>query len=117
MNDWMSVPWEAASKQARGGMIWPPEKTSILKRPALISSTIRASCWAEPWSTSFAGLHVLDIRHWIFGWAMTLGASTTGAAPIAANVPPAFTMNQRRPIVTRLSSSRHELVIGALGDM
>jgi hypothetical protein len=70
MNDSM-VPCEAASKQPSAGTIWPPGKTSIRKRPPLISSTTFASRWAPPWSTSSAGVQVVDIRHWTFGWAMT----------------------------------------------
>ena len=42
------VPFEAASKQSSGGMIWPPGKTSIRNRPPLISSTTFASRWAAP---------------------------------------------------------------------
>jgi hypothetical protein len=65
------VPWEAASKQANGGMIWPPGKTSIRNRPTLVSSTIFASRWAAPLSTSSAGGYAVDNRHWILGCAMT----------------------------------------------
>src|SRR6266700_6623567 len=93
------VPWEVASKQVNGGMIWPPGKTSIRNRPPLISSTTFASRWAPPWSTSSAGVQVVDIRHWIFGWAMTLGASTIAAAAAAAITPPAFAMNLRRSLI------------------
>ena len=75
------VPCEAASKHSNGGMIWPPGKTSIRNRPPLISSTTFASRWAAPCSMSRAGVQVVDMRHWTFGWAMTLGASTTAAAP------------------------------------
>ena len=85
-----------ASKHSNGAMIWPPGKTSIRKRPPLISSTTFPSRWAAPWSTSSAGVQAVDIRHWTFGWAMTFGASTTAAAPAAASTPPAFTMNLRR---------------------
>jgi hypothetical protein len=46
----------------------------------------------------------VDIRHWTFGWAMTLGASTMAAAATAAIAPPAFTMNLRRSVVTWPSS-------------
>jgi hypothetical protein len=60
------VPCEAASKQANGGMIWPPVKTSIRNRPPLVSSTIFASRWAAPCSTSSAGVQAVDIRHWNF---------------------------------------------------
>ena len=98
------VPLEAASKHSNGGMIWPPGKTSIRNRPPLISSTTFASRWAAPWSMSSAAVQAVDIRHWTFGWAMTLGASTTAAAPAAASAPPAFTMNRRRCMV--LTSSR-----------
>jgi hypothetical protein len=38
------VPLEAASKQSSGGIFWPPEKTSIRKRPPLISSTALLRC-------------------------------------------------------------------------
>ena len=42
------VPLEAASKQSNGGMISPPERTSIRNRPPLISSTTLANRWAAP---------------------------------------------------------------------
>src|SRR5262245_36481224 len=62
---------------------------------------------------------------------MTCGASTTAAAPAAASVPPAFTRNRRRftgraPYMRRnepgpsrpvAPSPRHELMIGAFGDV
>ena len=89
------VPLDAASKHSNGGMISPPARTSIRNRPPLISSTTFANCSAVRW-TSSERAHAVDIRHWTFGWAMTLGASTTAAAPAAASAPPAFTMNRRR---------------------
>ena len=46
------LPWEAASKQSNGCMIWPPGKTSIRNRPPLVSSTIFANRWAAPWRMS-----------------------------------------------------------------
>src|SRR6266567_7567574 len=111
------VPWEVASKQANGGMIWPPGKTSIRNRPPLVSSTTFASRWAAPWSTSSAGVQVVDIRHWTFGCAMTLGASTMAAAATAAIAPLAFAMNLRRSVPTPPSSPRDELMIGAFRDV
>ena len=57
------VPWEAASKQAKSVMIWPPAKTSIRNRPPLISSTTFASCRAQPWRVSSTGGQAVDIRH------------------------------------------------------
>src|SRR5262245_58158799 len=48
---------------------------------------------------------------------MTWGASTTTATPAAASVPPAFTMKRRRPIIGSDPSPRHEIVVGALGDV
>src|SRR6266567_3389196 len=98
MNDSM-VPCEAASKQPSAGTIVSPGKTSIRNRPPLISSTTFASRWAPPWSTSSAGVQVVDIRHWIFGCAMTQGASTMAAAAAAAITPPAFAMNLRRSLI------------------
>ena len=90
------VPLEAASKQSNGAMISPPARTSIRNRPPLISSTALANPWATIWCMSSDGANAVDIRHWTFGWAMTLGAWTTAAAPAAASTPPAFTMNRRR---------------------
>jgi hypothetical protein len=40
------------------------------------------------------------MRHWIFGCAMTLGASTMAAAA-AATTPPAVEMNLRRSVTGR----------------
>jgi hypothetical protein len=94
------VPCEAASKQPNCGMIWPPWKTSIRNRPPLISSTTFARRSAAPWRWSSAGVQVVDIRHWTFGCAMTLGASTMAEAATAAIAPPAFTMNRRRSVIT-----------------
>jgi hypothetical protein len=98
MKAWM-FPFEAASKHSKSCMIWPPGKTSIRSRPPLVRSTTLASSWAEPCSMSSFGVHVVDMRHSIFGWAMTLGASTTAAAT-AATSPPDPTMNLRRPLFT-----------------
>jgi hypothetical protein len=98
------VPWEAASKQPNGGMIWPPGKTSIRNRPPLISSTTCASRCAAPWSMSVPGVQAVDIRHWTFGWAITLGASMMAAAAAAAITPPAFAMNLRRSEIMLLPS-------------
>src|SRR5213594_146596 len=92
------VPWDAASKQPNAGISSPAANTWILSRPPLISSMILPRCWAEPCKTSSAGVHVVDIRHWNFGWAMTLGASTAAVAPATTSSPPAFTMNLRRTI-------------------
>src|SRR5437016_2171779 len=109
------VPWEVASKQANGCMICPPGKTSIRNRPPLVASTTFASCWAAPWSTSSAGVQAVDIRHWTFGCAITLGALEMPAAATAATAPPAFTMNLRRSVMTS-SSDRDERMVGAFGD-
>jgi hypothetical protein len=40
------------------------------------------------------------MRHWTFGWAMTLGASTMAAAATAAITPLAVAMNLRRSVIT-----------------
>src|SRR5262245_61324741 len=56
------------------------------------------------------------MRHWIFGCAMTLGASTMADAAAAATMPPAVAMNLRRAVLL-FSSSRDELVVRALGDV
>ena len=96
------VPWEAASKQPKCGINSPPAKTWILSRPPLMSSAILPNRWAAPWSTSSAGVQVVDMRHWNLGWAMTLGASTTAAAaPAATRVAP-FMMNRLRPSIRHL---------------
>src|SRR6185295_12667425 len=110
------VPFEAASKQAKSGMIWPAAKTSIRNRPPLVSSTTFASRWAAPCSTSRAGGQAVDIRHWTFGCAMTLGASTMAAA-VAASTPPAVAMNLRRWDITLPSSYPDELVVGAFRNV
>ena len=107
------VPCEAAPKQASGGMISPPARTSIRNRPPLISSTNRASCSAAPCNTSSDGDQVVDIRQCTFGWAMTFGASTTAEAPAAASTPPALTMNLRRS--TAMASVTREGT-AAVGD-
>src|SRR6266567_1356307 len=112
-----TVPFEAASKHSNGGMIWPPGKTSIRNRPPLICSTTVASRWAAPCRMSIAGVHAVDIRHWTFGWAMTLAQSVTVAAATAAIAPLAVTMNLRRSVVTLPSSHRDELMVGAFGDV
>src|SRR5215467_12945592 len=98
-------------------MIWPPGKTSIRNRPPLISSTTFASRWAEPWSWSSSAGYTVDMRHWTFGCAMTFGASTIVAAATAVSAPLADTRNRRRSLVIVLSSSRHELVVGAFGHV
>src|SRR5262245_43799919 len=95
-------------------MIWPLGKTSIRNRPPLISSTIFASRRAEPWCTSNDAAQAVGMRHWTFGCATTLGASTTLVAAAANTVSPALTMNLRRPLVTLPPLSRHELMVGAL---
>jgi hypothetical protein len=95
-----TVPFEAASKHSNGGMIWPPGKTCIRNRPPLISSTTLASRRAAPWSTSFAEVHAVDIRHWTLGWAMTFGALMIVTAAIA---PLAFARNLRRFVITLFS--------------
>jgi hypothetical protein len=53
---------------------------------------------------SSAAVQAVDIRHWTFGCAMTLGASTMVAAAAATSAPLAFTMNLRRSVVTLPSS-------------
>jgi hypothetical protein len=58
----VTVPGSAA-KHSSGGMSWPPGNTSIRNRPPLISSTTLPSRWAAPWSTSSAGVQVVDMRH------------------------------------------------------
>ena len=100
------VPFEAALKQSSGGMIWPPGKTSIRKRPALISSTSFASRSAKPCMEEPL-VQVVDIRHWTFCWAMTWGASVMAAAAATATAPPAFAMNLRRSVIP-FSSTRFE---------
>src|SRR5438876_2488241 len=110
------VPFDAASKQSSGGMIWPPGKTSIRNRPSLISSTTFASRSAVP-CNSFDRAQAVDIRHWIFGWAMTLGAWTMAPVATAAIAPLAVAMNLRRSVITLASSHRHQLVVSAFGDV
>jgi hypothetical protein len=111
------LPWEAASKQSNDGMIRSAGRTSIRKRPPLISSTTFASRWAAPWSLSNTAVQVVDIRHWTFGWAMTLGASTMPAAATAAIAPLALAMNLRRSVLTLPPSPRDELMVGAFRDV
>ena len=65
-----TVPFAAASKQSSGGMIWPPAKTSMRNRPPLVSSTIFAK-YSAVCCTSSERAQAVDMRHWIFGWAMT----------------------------------------------
>jgi hypothetical protein len=50
---------------------------------------------------SNTAVKAVDIRHWTFGCAMTLGASTiaAAAAAAAATTPPAFAMNLRRSVI------------------
>src|SRR5262245_56721009 len=48
---------------------------------------------------------------------MTYGASTAAAAPTATSISPVWTMNLRRLVMTRASSSPDVLLIGALGDV
>src|SRR6266446_2180600 len=110
------VPFEVASKQSSGGMIWPPGKTSIRNRPPLISSTIFASCWAGTKPRSIDLGQAVDIRHWTFGCAMTWGASTSAIAASVAIAPLVFARNLRRSFITLPSSPRHELMVGAFGD-
>src|SRR5215510_14142792 len=98
-------------------MIWPPGKTSIRNRPPLISSTTFARRWAAPCRWSSAGVQAVDIRHWTFGWAMTLGASTIAAVAVDATMPPAVKRNRRRALIAPRSSPRNELMVGALGDV
>src|SRR5262245_13725567 len=109
------VPLEVASKHSNAGTIWPAGATSMRKRPPLISSTTLASRSAFPWSWSSTAVQLVDMRHWIFGWAMTLGASTIVAAATAVSAPLAVTRNRRRSVVIEPLSPRHELVVGALG--
>jgi hypothetical protein len=90
---------EAASKQANGGMIWPPGKTSIWNRPPVISSTTLASRCAAPWFTSSAGVQAVDMRHLTLGCAMTLGASMMVDVAAAATTPPAVARNLRRSVI------------------
>jgi hypothetical protein len=99
-----TVPREAASKQSSGCMIWPPGNTSIRNRPPLIASTTFASRCAAPWRVSRAGVQVVDIRHWILGWAMTLGAWTMGTAAAVTSAPPAVTRNLRRSVIELLTA-------------
>src|SRR5262245_53169104 len=85
-----------ASKTPVAGISSPPANTWTLKRPPVSSSTIRANFWALPCKMSRAGGHMVGIRHCTRCWAMTLGASTTDAAPAATSTPPAFAKNLRR---------------------
>src|SRR6266536_298650 len=66
---------------------------------------------------SNAAVKAVDIRHWTFGWAMTLGASTMAAEAAAATTPPAVAMNLRRSVITLPSSHCHELMVGAFGHV
>src|SRR5262245_34111125 len=85
-------------------MICPAGNTSIRNRPPLASSTTFAHLWAPPISTSSVGGQEVGIRHWTFGWAMTLGASMIVAAVTAAAAPLAFARNLRRLVITHLLS-------------
>src|SRR5262252_5245468 len=111
------LPWDAASKHSNGCMIWPPGKTSIRNRPPLVSSTIFPSLWAAPCSTSRDGVQDVDIRHWTFGWAITMGESMMAVATTAATRLPPVAMNLRRSLVMASSSPLHELMVGALGHL
>src|SRR5262249_7528102 len=93
------VPLEAASKHSNGCMIWPLGKTSIRKRPPLVSSTIFANSSAAPCRVSFAGVHVVGIRHWTFGCAIALGASMSAVAAAAIIAALVFARNFRRSVV------------------
>src|ERR1700730_8199753 len=95
------VPWEQASKQAPVAMISPPACTWILRRPPLISSTMRAKRWAEARRRSRLGCHAVEIRHWTRDWAWTMGASREAAAPAATRAAP-LRMNRRRPSMSSL---------------
>ena len=97
------VPCEAASKHPKAGISSPPAKTWILSRPPLMSSTILARRWAEPCSTSSAGVQVVDMRHWNLGCAITVGGidHRRAAAPAATSVAP-FMMNRLRPSMLHL---------------
>src|SRR5207249_3561419 len=55
-------------------------------------------------------------RHWNFGWAMTLGASTAAAAPAATSAPPALTMNLRRSMPVLQSNWERSLLGNWLED-
>src|SRR5689334_6514840 len=110
------LPWDAASKQSKGSMICPSGNTSILNRPPLISSTTFARRSAAPWYTSSAAGQAVDMRHWIFGCAMTLGASTMAAAA-AATTPPAVAMNLRRWVIRPSSSANDEVAVRAFRDV
>src|SRR5262249_22217455 len=94
------VPFEASAKQAKSAMIWPAPKTSIRKRPPLISSINVASRTAEPCITLSAGGQAVDIRHWTFGCAMTFGASAIVIAAAAATARVVFLRNRRRAVIT-----------------
>src|SRR5262245_16830749 len=54
------------------------------------------------------------MRHWTFGCAMTLGASSNTAGAVTVIAPPTVARNLRRARIT--SSSCNELVVGAFGD-
>src|SRR5262245_42781314 len=108
-----TLPWDVASKHSNACMICPAGNTSILKRPPLISSTTLASRRAAPWGTSSAAVKAVDIRHCTFGCAMTAGTSVTTAA---AAIPPTCAMNRLRSVITA-PLPRHELVVGAFGDV
>src|SRR5262249_6189185 len=107
------LPWEAASKHSNGCMIWPPGKTSIRNRPALISSTVFASRCAAPCGWSSAAGKAVDNRHWIFRCARTDGASTIVGAATAVAAAFALARNLRRPVML----SPDELMVGAFGDV
>src|SRR5262245_28313510 len=108
-----TLPWDVASKHSNACMICPAGNTSILKRPAVISSTTLASRRAAPCGTSSADVKAVDIRHCTFGCAMTAGTSVTMAA---AAPPPTCAMNRRRSVITA-PLPRHELVVGAFGHV
>ena len=93
------VPCEHASKQAEGaGISSPPANTWIFRRPPLMSSAIFAlSSGPSPGGHPAPGVHVVDMRHWNLGWAITFGASANAAAVAPAATAP-FMRNVRRSI-------------------
>ena len=82
------VPCEAASKQSNGWHDLATRKDLDPEPPAAPLLHDLRQTLGRALGTSSAGVQAVDIRHWIFGCAMTLGASTMAPAATAVIAPP-----------------------------